>query len=103
MHFGIWTVTDGGILNTKDPFKRIFFSKETLIKTTMVEGQEVYETLLNVMNFEKVSVNSLKVFNYAFLYATGKFEIEFRLELFEASVKVQSSVNALRRIQQLAK
>ena len=58
MYFGIWTVTDGGILNTKDPFKKIFFSKETLIKTTIVGEQEVYETLLNVMNFEKVFVNS---------------------------------------------
>jgi hypothetical protein len=102
MQFGIWTVTDNGILNIKDPFQKIFIAREAFLRTKTFEGEEVYEVLLNVMNHKKVSVKSLNVFNYTFLYAAGKFGLKLDLDLFEASVRVQSAVHALRRIQQLS-
>ena len=103
MNFGVWTVTELGVVNTKNPFNRIFFTKTSLERTVLYEGKEVYEALLVMSKLEKLSTKSLRVLNHVFLYAMGKFSLNLNLEVFEASLTAQASINAIKRINQLAK
>lgn len=101
MQFNNWIFKEEGLINTQDPFNRIFVPKSGCNKTIFIDGQEYYQWIIDVVKFDSLSVTDIQNFNVAFTYALGRYNVHLIDGIYNASVNKQKELLSIRRIRLL--
>ena len=90
MKFGNWEVTPEGITHSGEPSK-MFEIKTAELADTITDEEEgtLYKWIVEVTDEEWITSDDLYDFNFAFVYAVAKSELEFSYEIMDESLAYQ--------------
>ncbi len=97
MVLGNWFINEEGFGNNQHFSERLFISRSSCSKT-FVDGQEIYYWMAEIPKYKWLHFSDIEAFNRLFIYALGKYNIEFREELYNASLQKQKEILAIERI-----
>ena len=89
MLFGNWKVTDDSIVWNGGELSHFRIPSNFLTNKRRVGEAEFYEWILLVTNEDWLTEDDLYDFNYAFVYAIAKFNLEFSYDVFDATLAEQ--------------
>ncbi|MEI6948476.1 hypothetical protein V9K67_14880 [Paraflavisolibacter sp. H34] len=90
MLFGNWTITEEGIAWKGKGFSRFEIPREGLNKIRQDEnGANWYEWILLATEEDWLTQNDLYDLNYAFVYAIGKYGLDFDYDTFDDTLELQ--------------
>ena len=91
MEFGNWKVTQNGISWNGQALQRFEIPAEKLsaIRQSNADDNNLYEWILLATDEDWLTENDLVDLNFAFVYAVGKFGLDFNYEVFDATLDYQ--------------
>ena len=91
MQFGNWTITEDTIEWSGDKLNRFVIPKAELNRTRYDKTAEThfYDWILLATAEDWLTENDLYDFNYAFVYAIAKFNLDFDFQIFDNTLAEQ--------------
>jgi hypothetical protein len=91
MEFGNWVVTEKGISWNGNAMQRFEIPADGLnaIRQSNSDDNNLYEWILVATDEDWLTENDLVDLNFAFVYAAGKFDLDFSYEILDATLDYQ--------------